>query len=149
VARLVELVVPSVLSENLIAELRRIDGVITIRLQRNASLLPGGDVLQVALTNRALHPAMRLLARHGLGQDGRISASTSEPLSILSTGSSDAVLGDISEATWEEIDYVMSKESNMTLNMILVMAIAGVLAVSALLFTWKRYRVQQRASYTP
>lgn len=120
--------VPSWQTEPLIAELQQIQGLIGLRVQRDISLKPPGDVITVETTNRKLPSLFRMLSERGIGRDSNTSITTSEPTSIISKSSVEAIVLDRSEATWEEMETVIAKESNMTINGILVMAISGVLA---------------------
>jgi uncharacterized membrane protein len=71
---------------------------------------------------------MRLLDDEGVGQRAGASFSTSEPVSVVSSACSAVIVRDTSEATWEEMEAVIAKNSNMTANALLVMGIAGVIA---------------------
>lgn len=72
-------------------------------------------------------------------QDPLVSVTSSQPLSIISQPSAIEITNDSSEATWEEMQVMISRESNMTINSLIVMSISGILskvdiAMNALLF---------------
>lgn len=71
---------------------------------------------------------MRLLDAHGIGQASGGSITTSEPTSLISAPSAEAITRDSNEATWEEMEAVIGKETNTTVNTLLLMGACGVLA---------------------
>jgi hypothetical protein len=79
--RTVEITVPSNRTDDLITEIKRIDGVIGLRMQRDISIQPPGDVVTIETTNRSLHSLMQLLDQCGVGQDPAVqSRPVSQPL---------------------------------------------------------------------
>lgn len=126
--RQIEIVSPSDKSDLLLARLQAIDGVIGTRLQRGASRHPPGDVISADVLNRGLPEVCRLLADQKVGADGSSSFSTSEPKSLVQSSAAEAIARDSSETTWEEIELIIGKESNMTANAMLVMFVSGVIA---------------------
>lgn len=126
--RTVEIVTPSSRTELLLAELNQFPGVASLKVQHGVSLKPRGDVTTVQLTNRALPDFMRLLDSLGIGQESGTSIATSSPLSIVSPSDNSAIVDDSSEATWEEAEQTLVKESDATLNTLALMALAGTIA---------------------
>lgn len=130
--RRIEVVVPAAHSDTLLVEIGKVDGLIGLRMQRGVSLHPPGDLITIEVTNRGKHRLVRLLGEHGVGHQAGTSLSTSEPDSVVSSSAAGAIVRDSSESTWEEMEVVMNKESAMTVNALLVMAIAGVLATAGI-----------------
>lgn len=126
--RRIEITVPAGESERLADQLRESPGIIGIRVQKGIALDPEGDVITLDVVNRSLSDVALLLARAGVGSEPATSFTTSEPLSVVSSTRARQIAGDSSEATWEEMEVVIGKNSNMTANAVLVMAISGVLA---------------------
>lgn len=126
--RRIEITVPTGESERLVEQLRESPGIIGIRVQKGIALDPEGDVVTVDVINRGLPDVALLLARAGVGSEPGTSLTTSEPISVVSSSRARQITGDSSEATWEEMEVVIGKNSNMTANALLVMAISGVLA---------------------
>src|SRR5690606_12749644 len=60
------------------------------------------------------------------------SLTTTEPVSTFTPGSIPAIVRDTSESTWEEMELLIGKESNMTINALLLMGISGILAALGL-----------------
>lgn len=121
--RVVQLTVPSAATDRLLEEIRPLAGVVGVQVQRAASLQPPGDVVTVQSATPALPALMRLL-------DARpeISIATSEPISLVSAPHAAHLLRESSEASWEEMEQLIAKESNATTNALLVMACAGAFA---------------------
>jgi uncharacterized membrane protein len=127
--RSVRITVPSDRTDTLVAEIKDVDGLISLSVQRGISVQPPGDVVSVEVTTLALHALMRLLDRQGLSTSAASSTRTSEPLSVVAASQAEVIANDSSEATWEEMELTIARESNMTVNGLLLMASAGVIAV--------------------
>lgn len=126
--RTLQVTVDSAASDELVDSLREMPGVLGIRLQRGVSVQPPGDVVALDVLDRSLPDVTLLLTERSIRPSSSSSATTSTPLSLVSAEHSLAVAEDISEATWEEMDQIMGRESNMTLNALLVMAVSGSIA---------------------
>ncbi len=126
--KVVQITVAPSQTDRLIPTLRQLPGLLGLRVQRAVSIEPPGDVLTLEVTNRSLHGLVRLLREQAIGCNSASSITTSEPISVVSSPKGEAIARDASEATWEEMELVMGKESNMTGNALLVMALSGVLA---------------------
>jgi uncharacterized membrane protein len=123
--------VPAALTDGLIKDLVRFDGVIGLKLQRGGSVQPPGDVVTLEILNRTLPAVSRLLAERGVGESHG-SITTSQPLSVVSLPLAEPIAQDSSEATWEEMDLIMGKESSMTLAGLVIMAVSGAVATVGL-----------------
>jgi hypothetical protein len=126
--RRVELTVGADRTDDLVQKISSLVGMIGLQVQRGASRVPPGDVIIADVTNSTLPALLRLLASERVGLTPDASFSTSEPGCIVASSSANAIVRDSSEVGWEEMDAVMAKNSNMTVNALLVMGIAGVLA---------------------
>jgi uncharacterized membrane protein len=126
--RRVELSVAADTTDRIVQDLSDLDGVFGLQVRRGVSRKPPGDVVTVDVTNRGMPAVMRLLGDAGVGRTSTASFSTTEPVSIVASSAGGMIVRDSSEASWEEMDAVMAKNSNMTGNALLVMGIAGVLA---------------------
>jgi hypothetical protein len=127
-ARSLDITVPPDTTDQLLDELRTVEGVLSLRVQRGISLQPPGDVVSIDATSPAIHEIMRRLDRRGLASQSGVSIATSDRLSLLSPASMNQIVTDDTEATWEEMEMSIAKESNMTVNGLAVMAIAGMVA---------------------
>lgn len=127
--RTVELSVPPKHTDSIISEIKKWDGLIGMRLQKNGSIQPEGDVLSMELTDASLSEFMLFMDKKGFLNDPSVSITTSHPLSIVSKSASSKTYSDVNEATWEEMVSILSKQSNMTISNMVVMFISGCLAV--------------------
>jgi len=127
--RTLQITIPGKNTDDLINDINNWDGLLGLRLQREGSLQPKGDVISLEVTDKALHKLMKLLDEKGLMQHPDVQVVTSQPLSIISKDASAKTATDVSEAIWEEMMSNISKQSNMTINNLIVMFVAGVLAV--------------------
>jgi hypothetical protein len=126
--RSIESTLPAGEAAALIAQLQRMEGVLGIDLLPGAALKPPSDILRLQILNRAYPDVMALFAEAGIGTRDGTSMSASEPVSVVDRSNRSAIANDSSEATWEEMEQVIGKNSNMTVSALLVMAIAGVMA---------------------
>lgn len=127
-SRTVRITLPPRLTDTIVRELHGIDGVTGIRVERGVSIKPQGDVVSVDLTNPAQLHLMQTLAVYELGESDESSISSTEMLSSISWPSAGLLAREASEATWEEMESSLLKESNTTPNTIILMFCAGVIA---------------------
>lgn len=126
--RSVQITVPSDQTDTLVAEIKSLTGLIGLSVQRGTSIHPPGDVISVEVSTRALHALMQRLDRQGFLASAAISTRTNQPLSVIASSQAEAIAADSSEATWEEMELTIARESNMTANGLLLMVSAGVIA---------------------
>lgn len=130
--RTFEITVPPDASGVLVERASALPDVVGVRLQRGAGVQPAGDVVAIDSLNRGLHAVMALLDELGL-PEGRITVRTAEPTSLVHAPMSAPIVLDSSESTWEEMERMVAKESNMTVNALLIMGVAGASAAAGLL----------------
>jgi hypothetical protein len=126
--RKVEITLPSHQTDELIPEIKQLKGMIGLRLQRNASIHPPGDVITVEITNRAVNRLLRLLEQHGVGRGSSSSITTSEPFSLISASAAEDIEQDTNDVPWEEMKTLIANDANMNVNVMIAMFIAGVFA---------------------
>jgi hypothetical protein len=126
--RILDVTLPAGRADDALALLAGHDGVHGMRLQRDASRRPEGDVLTVLAANRAMPGILRSLHESECLAGESWAVAFSEPTGFVSPGSLRALVDDDSEVSWEEMDYTVIRESAMTWNSLGVMATAGVLA---------------------
>lgn len=124
--RTIELTIPPTRTADLLDELRALQPA-TLRLQRDGSLQPPGDVITVQVTNDRLRDVMKIADRCGLGRDDDIAMGTSEPLSVVTPAFS-RMTRESGATTWEELELAMGEDSTMTGDRTVVMLLAGVIA---------------------
>jgi hypothetical protein len=130
-ARVIEITVSPGRTDDLVRKLKEMEGIIGLRVQKGVSLQPEGDLVTAQTTTRFLPNVLSLLNRQQLIGPA-CSFSTNEPSSLVSENYAAAISSDSSEATWEEMDYSLNRESHMTINGLLVMAISGMVATVGL-----------------
>lgn len=126
--RTVDISVPVNLTDQLVAEIQQQPGILSLYVYRAASLVPKGDAIKINITNDDLPQLMMLIDKYELGQTSTTSVSTSEPVTVISSAKASKIARDSSEAIWEEMEVISGKESNMTINAMVLMFTSGVLA---------------------
>ena len=131
--RTIVITVPKAETNKIVADLQQVEGLVGLKLQAGSSLDPPGDVISVDVVNRALNPVMQLLDKHEIGQRKGTSLSTSEPTSLISVSYNKELTRDTNEAIWEEMETIAGNESNMTINMLIMMMISGIITAIGVL----------------
>ena len=128
-----QLTVPAGHSEDFLADLGAVDGVISMSIQRGASLRPPGDVVVVHTLNRGADRVLELVAR--ARAHGEVSVASSRVESLIDPGHAAEVAGDLDEAVWEDAETQLRHHSQLSTNFLLTMALGGVIAACGLLLT--------------
>lgn len=115
-------------TDRLVEKLRNLDGLLTLQLMRGASVYPAGDVVSFEVSDKSLPTVMRMLDELGSGVNSDISVSMTEPTGMVSASGRKTVMTDPASSTFEEMQFVLSRESTMRFNKLVVMALAGVVA---------------------
>jgi uncharacterized membrane protein len=123
------MILPPEQAASVVSELQKMKGILSISLQRGTGIKPAGDVLSVEITSRSLNDLMHLLDSKGITVNPEASFSSAMPASVVSSKSARSVELDTSEATWEEMEMTLLRESNPTANVLGLMMIAGFIAV--------------------
>lgn len=77
---------------------------------------------------------MPVLDEEGVLRSQSSSLVTTEPASVIATHAVAELISDTSDASWEEMDTAITDESHMTINKLLLMALAGILAVTGIAY---------------
>lgn len=128
-ARLVKITCPQHHTSKLLNDLQHTEGILEIQLVKDAGINPPGDAISVLVTSASLQTLMRLLDENQLGKPGGISINTSDPDSVILTSSDNKIDRDTNECTWEEMEMIISKDSNTTVNTLCLMVVSGMLAI--------------------
>ena len=126
--RVVEITVPAGVTEALTSRLSDHDDVLSLRVLRDVSLQPPGDVVVAQVLDTGLADVMRLADDVGLGEDPSVSLTTSLPQSVVSADAHERVIRDRTTGSWEEVELIIGRESTMSPPKIIVMALAGLFA---------------------
>lgn len=130
--RVVELTVPTAVTEDVLSQLQGRDEVLSLRVMRGVSLQPPGDVIVAEVLDSSLSRIMRLADDVGVGVDSSVSLTTSMPQSVVSADAGARVLRDRTTGSWEEVELIIGRESTMTPPKLLVMFLSGVFAAVGL-----------------
>ena len=126
--RTIEIAVPPSYTGELVDELGKLDGVVSLSVVRGASIKPEGDVVTVHALNRGADEVLRLA--EAASERGRVSVSTGELASLVDPEHQQAVAKDADEALWEEVEAGLRHQSRTTANYLLLMGLGGAIAAS-------------------
>ena len=127
----IHMTVPAAATDELLAALDALDGVLDLSVERDASVKPAGDVLTVHVLNRSVDDVLAL-ARTA-GEHGPTSVATSGVDSLVVTGAQDAIDDDADESPWEEFERTLRHHGRISVNYLVLMAVGGALAVAGLI----------------
>lgn len=128
--RSIEITVPPDKTQLLIDRLSGLEGLVGLSLHRGVSLQPPGDVVGIQVSTDALQQVFRHFDALGLPKDGTI--VTSEPSSLVAPGYKNGIDRETNEAAWEEIISLLRRETNLSVNYLTLMALAGAVAAAGL-----------------
>ena len=127
-SRNIQISLPSEYCEKLLPKIKSFDGVIGVRIHRNVSIDPPGDVLDFDILNPGVSPCLKMLEDEGLLFREDVSITTNKPTNVISKSASGKLLAETHETSWEDILKNLLHQSNMNFNTLLVMFCAGVIA---------------------
>jgi uncharacterized hydrophobic protein (TIGR00271 family) len=128
-SRSIQVSVPSDKTDRIVEKLRGMRGVVSLSLQKGASLKPRGDVLVVQATNEAFAPIQAWLADY-VGDSGTVMSS--EPRSLVSPTSQQQIEQETNEGSWPEMAALLRRETNPSSNYLMAMFFAGLVASAGL-----------------
>lgn len=110
--------------------LRDQSGIASVTLHRGAAMGSDDDVLVVDLTNNAALDVFRWLDAMGALESG--SVTVSEPSVVISSSDARPLEEEGNEALWEEAESLLRRESNLSVNYLLLMTLSGAIAAFGL-----------------
>jgi uncharacterized hydrophobic protein (TIGR00271 family) len=117
-------------TDRILRDLNDCEGVVSISLQRGASIKPPGDVLGVLATNEGMQDLRDVLKRHEVVGNGAV--ATGEPSSLVSIPSENKIEVETNESTWDEMASLLRRETNLTNNYLMAMLFSGAVAAVGL-----------------
>lgn len=114
----------------MLERLNRMDGVVGLSLQRGVSLNPPGDVLTIRATNEGTRSVLNLLADLDVLDGGSI--LTSEPRSLMTRQYQNGIDRESNETIWDEMAFLLRRDTNLSANYLLLMALSGAVAAIGL-----------------
>lgn len=128
-----QITLPTGHSEDFLAGLGAIDEVISVSIQRGASLKPPGDLVLVQTLNRGADRVLELVGQ--ARERGDVSVASSRVESLIDPRHAAEVAGDLDEAVWEDAETQLRHHSQLGTNYLLTMALGGAIAACGLLLT--------------
>ena len=125
--------VPSAASDELLASLERLDQVVSLSVERGASIKPPGDVITVHSLNSHASAVLRLAEE--AHRHGHVSIGTADLASLIDREHAKAIIKDTDEALWEETEVGVRHQSRPTHNYLLLMAAGGAVAATGFVTT--------------
>jgi hypothetical protein len=127
----IELAVPPHATEDVLAELRALDGVVQLAVEGGTSVKPSGDVVRAHVLNREVDAVLAAAAR--ARQFGSVSVTTAEARSMLDEDARRAIDDDIDEAPMEEIERRIRRHGRLSWNFVALMGLGAAIALAGLL----------------
>ena len=124
---------PPAASDGLLASLERLDQVVSLSIERGASVKPPGDVITVHSLNSQAGDVLR--AADQAHAHGQVSIATADVASLVDREHAEAIVKDTDEALWEETEAGVRHQSRPTHNYLLLMAAGGAVAATGFLST--------------
>lgn len=109
--RTIEVTVESNRTEELLSRLKQLKGVVGLRLHRNASIVPPGDVVTIQATNDASPRIFDLLVEFEIPDRGLI--RTNQDGSLIVAQHETELHHEASETIWEEMINLLREQSNV------------------------------------
>lgn len=117
-------------AQALLQQVGTLEGVAGYSHQRAVSVRPPGDVVTVQVTNDGLRRLLLVLDELRVIDEGTI--VTSEPKSVLSPDLQQRLERESNETVWEEMAFLLRQDTNLMLNYLVLMTLAGAIAAAGL-----------------
>lgn len=128
--RRIQAVLPCQETNAVIDEVRNLEGVVGVSIQRAASIKPPGDIVTIQATNEGSRAVLAILDDHHATDHGSI--ETTEPKSLFSNSFQNGIERESNETTWEEMAFLLRRETNVSFTYVALMALAGTIAAMGL-----------------
>jgi hypothetical protein len=129
-SRRIDLNLPPELRGRIMERIQGMPGIASIALQVGASVSPAGDVVTVETTNETALAILRLLDEEGTFEGGTVALSA--PTAIIAPPHLAELDGQSNEASWEEMGEQFQRDTNITVNFLMLMGISGAVAAFGL-----------------
>ena len=127
----VEMVLPAEATDETLAALEKIEGVLALSVERDAGVKPPGDVVTVHALNRSIDDVLAVVS--GAQRHGRVAVATGGTSSLVATGAQSAIDDDADETPWEEFERGLRHHGRLSVNFLVLMVLGGAIAVGGLL----------------
>lgn len=124
----VDITLPSDQTDTLLADLREIEGLLGLRVQRGISEQPRGDVISVDTLPEAHLDLLALLEARGIGADDASSVTISRSSAMISPTVRERLGDQENPSSWEQIEAAITKSSTMSASGLAAMFVSGAFA---------------------
>lgn len=125
-SRRIQLSTTPELSARILGRLEGMAGIASVSLQAGASVHPPGDVLTIDATNEAARAILKLLDELDAFEGGCVTLG--EPTAVIAPRHHAVLSRQGNEAAWEDVAEQLRRDTNVTVNYLLLMTVAGAIA---------------------
>lgn len=125
-SRIIEVTVTPAQRGRFVDRIRGCDGIAGIVVHEGASILPPGDVVSVRASNEAVEAVVEAIGRLGIAETGTVTID--EPNTLLAPAQREAIVREGNEASWEEMEALLRRDTNLSINYLVLMTLAGAIA---------------------
>ena len=127
----IDLTVPPEATDEILGELEKHDGVLSLTLQRGGSVKPPGDLFTAHVLNRSMDSVLSIVER--AREHGPITLGTWRTETVVASGAERAIEDDADESPWEEFERTLRHHGRTSINYLALMGLGGAIAVAGLL----------------
>lgn len=127
-SKTVKVSLPPEMTDDLVAAARAEEGILGIEYSAGTSRRPAGDSISFTVTDRGMLRLMRVFDRLGIGSCEGTSISVGELTAVISPEAWPKMGSDPSEISFEEMEVMSGRASNMTRDTLVLMAVSGFIA---------------------
>ncbi|MGQ4878173.1 DUF389 domain-containing protein [Billgrantia sp. LNSP4103-1] len=128
--RSIEVSAPSDTIDCILEQTASVNGVVSLSRQKDASLLPQGDVLTIQATDEATRSLLAILTNLDATVKGTVSLS--EPTSLLSSDYQKVIDKESNETIWDDMAFLLRRDTNVSSNYLALMTLAGAITAAGL-----------------
>lgn len=121
---------PTDYTDLLISQLKPLDCIVGLSVQRGGSIKPVGDILTLHVLNKGIDEALRRIT--AVCSETAYSIVTAEQASLIDPEQKSLIEDDIDEAIWEEMETGLRHQARVTGNYLSIMALGGAMAAVGL-----------------
>ncbi len=130
VPRSIQIAVPPEIADEAVRRIQAMREVVGVARMRGASLDPPGDIVQFQATNDGVRNVFGALVDLRVHEHGSI--ETSQPKCLITASGQRAVDLESNETVWDEMASHLRQDTNLSVNYVALMALAGSVAACGL-----------------
>jgi hypothetical protein len=128
--RSIQITLSSELTDTVLERLRGMDGVVGLARSHGTSIDPPGDQIVVLTNNESTRKVFGVLEEVGLSKLGGV--LTVAPSCLTAPGHQSQIYPESNETVWEEMSSLLEQDSNIGLNYLVLMGVAGAVAAAGM-----------------